>query len=60
MVLGCLLMLFGVLVAVMPQILVVLVSAFFISAGLVLCAVSWQWRQTKRRSKSTIVNWVIH
>ena len=39
---GLLLLVFGVLVAVFPQILVALISTFFIVAGLLVCLTSWQ------------------
>ena len=59
MITGCLLIAFGVLVALKPQILVVLVSVCFISMGMVVCLMSWQWRRAHRRSKHTFVNWMV-
>ena len=59
MVTGCVLIAFGVLVALKPQVLVVLVSVCFMSAGMVVCLMSWQWRRARRRSPNTFVNWMV-
>ncbi|MBI3323798.1 MAG: hypothetical protein HYZ92_00775 [Candidatus Omnitrophica bacterium] len=59
MVLGLLLIAFGVLVAVLPQILVALVSILFIMAGLVICLTSWHFRRLRRHSDVPFFNWMI-
>jgi len=56
---GFLLIAFGVLVAVFPQIVVAIVSTILILAGLSICAMSWQFRRLRRTSDSTFVNWII-
>ena len=56
---GVLLILIGVLIAVKPQIVVVMISVAFILAGLMICALSWQWRRMRRSSNLPFVNWMI-
>ena len=59
MVTGLLLMVFGVVVALYPQILVATISTLLILTGLVFCMISWQWRRLRRRSEVPFVNWFI-
>ena len=59
MTVGLLLILFGVLIAVKPVVIIALFSAFFIAAGVIVCVVSWRWRRLRRRSGSPLVNWLI-
>ena len=55
---GLILILFGILVALVPQILVAIVSSVLILIGLVICAMSWNGRRLRRESHSSIVNWM--
>ena len=55
---GLILILFGILVALVPQILVAIISTLLILVGLVICAMSWNWRRLRRKSQSSIVNWM--
>lgn len=57
--LGILLILFGILVAVFPQVLVAIVSIFLITTGLMICLASWQWRRLRRKSNVPFFNWII-
>jgi len=59
MVMGLLLVVFGLLVVVYPQLLVGLISGILIGTGLVMCLISWRWRRMRRRSESAFVNWMI-
>ena len=59
MVMGLLLIAFGVMVAAMPQILVAIISTFFIVTGLGMCVASWQCRRLRRSSDLPLVNWVV-
>ncbi len=45
--LGCILA--GVLIALYPQILIVLISGFFILAGVTMLVVRWQFRRAARQ-----------
>ena len=56
---GLLLIVFGLLVAVFPQILVAMVSAILVLTGLSICLMSWQWRRVRRVSESPFVNWIV-
>ncbi|MBI3324462.1 MAG: hypothetical protein HYZ92_04195 [Candidatus Omnitrophica bacterium] len=56
---GLLLIAFGVLVALVPQILVVIVSTVFIATGTVLCLLIWRWRKLRRSSQTPLMNWFI-
>ena len=56
---GLLLIAFGILVALFPQILVAIVSTILILMGLGLCLASWQWRRLRPRSHIPFVNWMI-
>ena len=56
---GVLLIVFGLLVAVFPQILVAIVSGALVMMGLTLCLISWRWRKLQRRSDNPFVNWMI-
>ena len=55
---GLTLILFGILVALLPQILVAIVSSMLILTGLGICAMSWNRRRLRRTSHSSIVNWM--
>jgi len=45
--LGCILA--GILIALYPQILIVLISGFFILAGVTMLIVRWQFRRAARQ-----------
>ena len=55
---GLIFILFGILVALVPKILVAIVSSVLILIGLVICAMSWNGRRLRRKSHSSIVNWM--
>ena len=56
---GLLLIGFGVLIAVFPQIVVAMVSGFFMMLGLGLCITSWRLRHLRRQGGSPFMNWLI-
>ena len=51
--LGVLLIVFGVFVAVYPQILVLAISTMLVMAGTVLCIIGWKWRQMRKAGGSS-------
>jgi uncharacterized protein YjeT (DUF2065 family) len=53
MVVGLLLIVFGLLVALFPQILVAMISSLLILMGLGLCVTSFQWRRLRRASRDS-------
>lgn len=59
MVTGLVLIAFGVLVALVPQILVILVSTILISTGTALCLLSWRWKRLRRSSNASQASWII-
>ncbi len=59
MVTGFLLILFGVLVAIYPRILVAMVATILIVTGVGLCLLNWQWRRLGQKARGSWVNWMI-
>ncbi len=55
---GVLSILFGVMVALFPQILVAMVAGLFIVSGLMMCVLSLQWRR-RRASPPPFMRWMI-
>lgn len=56
---GLLLIGFGMLIALFPQIVVAMVSGFFMMLGLGLCIASWRMRRLRRQGASSFMNWII-
>ena len=48
----------GMLIALFPQIVVAMVSGFFMMLGLGVCIASWRLRRLRRQSGSPLVNWI--
>ena len=48
----------GMLIALFPQIVVAMVSGFFMMLGLGLCIASWRMRRLRRQGGSPFVNWI--
>ncbi len=59
MVTGLVLIMFGILVAVYPQILVGIISAGLIVTGLGILLASWRWRRLRRKSTGSFFRWMI-
>ena len=49
----------GILIALYPQILILMISGLLIMFGLGIMAASWQFRRFKRQSTSRFMNWII-
>ncbi len=58
MAIGLLLILFGLLIALFPQILVAMISAILILMGVGLCFTSVQWKRLHRASKGSF-HWMM-
>ena len=58
MLIGLLLIVFGLLIAVFPQILVVMVATILVVMGLGIFAVSVQWRWLRRETKVSLSSWL--
>lgn len=56
---GILLVAFGVIVILVPQILIAMVATVLIVTGLLLCVTSWQWRRLRRPRDGTIIEWFL-
>ncbi len=56
---GVLLIAFGVIVVLVPQILIAMVATVLIVTGLLMCVTSWQWRRLRRTRDGTIVEWFL-
>jgi len=59
MITGLFFVLAGILVALYPQILVMLISGFFILLGAGIMIASLQFRRLHRRANSRFMNWII-
>ncbi len=59
MITGLLFILIGILIAIYPQILVIMIAGFFILSGLGIIAMSWQFRRLHHKANSRIMNWII-
>ena len=59
MVTGLLFVIAGLVVLFYPQILILLISGFFIVFGLGIMITSWQFRRLRRHSESSVMNWII-
>ena len=58
MLIGLLFIAVGLLVAVFPQILVIMVSTLLVVMGLGVCAVSVQWHWLRRATKLPFTSWL--
>jgi len=54
---GLMFLIFGVLIAVFPALLVALISTFFIVLGITLMSVSWATRNHDRAYRVTRAEW---
>jgi uncharacterized membrane protein HdeD (DUF308 family) len=54
--LGAVLVLFGFLLLIMPELLAYLISFFFIIAGIIVLSMGWRLRQTERKIRSKVEN----
>lgn len=59
MVIGLFFILTGILIALYPQILVMMIAGVFVSFGLGIMITSWQFRRFHRQSSSKFINWII-
>jgi len=59
MVTGLLLILFGVLILLYPQLLVAMIAGLFMLFGFGMMVTAWQFRRLKRHSQSRFVNWIV-
>ena len=59
MITGLFFVLAGILIAVYPQILVMMIAGFFILFGLGIMITSWQFRRFHRQASSRFMNWII-
>ena len=50
---------FGVLIALYPQLLSLMVAGVLVLFGLGMMAASWQFRRMQKRSHSPFINWII-
>ena len=50
---------FGVLIALYPQLLSLMVAGVLVLFGLGMMAASWQFRRMRKRSDSPFINWII-
>ena len=50
---------FGVLIALYPQLLSLMVAGVLVLFGLGMMAASWQFRRMQRHSESRFINWII-
>jgi len=50
---------FGVLIALFPQLLSLMVAGVFVLFGLGMMATSWQFRRMQKQSESRFINWII-
>ncbi len=57
MIIGLLLIVFGLLIAMFPQILVALFAATLILMGIGLCAASVQWHRVRR--ERSFFHWIM-
>ena len=57
MIIGLFLIVAGVLIALFPQILVIMVSSTLVLAGVLICAVSWRMRQFRRTGQGQALTW---
>ena len=58
MVFGILLILFGVLIALFPQILVAIIATILIFSGTMVCVMSWRMKRFKRDSAGVFQQWI--
>ena len=56
--LGILLILFGVLIVLYPQILQIMIAGLFITIGVVICAISWRLRRMRKAGASGVASWI--
>ncbi|MBI4341643.1 MAG: hypothetical protein HY598_05115 [Candidatus Omnitrophica bacterium] len=59
MITGLAFVLIGILIAIYPQILVMMISGMLILFGAGIMLTSWQFRRLRRHSDSRFVNWII-
>jgi hypothetical protein len=59
MVIGLLLIAFGLLIALFPKILVAMIATMLILMGLGLCVTSMQWRRLRRDSSKGSFHWML-
>ena len=57
MTIGLLLIIFGVLVILHPEILAFMFGGFLIMIGLGMLAAAWQFRRMKKAVKSNLMSW---
>ena len=50
---------FGVLVALYPQLLSLMVAGVLVLFGLGMMAASWQFRRLRTQSESRFINWIV-
>ena len=55
---GLMFILFGILIALFPRILVAMISTILILVGLGICATSWQWRRLRKNSGTSAISWI--
>ena len=58
MIVALLLIIFGLIVILHPEILAFLFGGFLIMLGLGIMAAGWQFRRMHKRANSQIVNWI--
>ncbi len=59
MITGLFFILIGILIAIYPQILVILIAGFLIVFGLGIMMMSWQFRRLHHKANSRFMNWII-
>lgn len=59
MIAGIFFILSGILIALYPQILVIVISGFFIMLGLGILLASLQFRRLNRHANSRFMDWII-
>ena len=59
MVIGLLLIGFGLLIAIFPQILVAMIASLLVLMGVGLCITSVQWRRLRRASSKGSAHWML-
>ena len=59
MIIGLFFVLAGALIALYPQILVIMIAGFLVLFGLGIMITSWQFRRLHHKANSRIMNWII-
>ncbi len=59
MITGLFFVLAGILIALYPQILVIMIAGFLILFGVGIMITSWQFRRLRHKANSRFMNWII-